>query len=111
MEKIFIGLFAGVQHKLNTGTGGSHDGDKTTATYTLTATTTSHATTTVLPPPEPTIQPPEVRYMRVIISRKFNESLQPVCLTPQCVILSASILSSLDTSQDPCENFYDFSSA
>jgi endothelin-converting enzyme len=36
--------------------------------------------------------------------------LQPVCLTSQCIVLSAAILSSIDDTQDPCENFYDFSS-
>lgn len=35
---------------------------------------------------------------------------QPACLSADCIILSSSILSSLDTSQDPCENFYDFAS-
>lgn len=25
-----------------------------------------------------------------------------------CIVLSAAILSGLDTSQDPCENFYDY---
>ncbi|KAE9406762.1 zincin [Gymnopus androsaceus JB14] len=44
------------------------------------------------PPPSPTAIPEE-----------------PVCLTGDCIMLSASILSSLDTTQDPCENFYEFS--
>lgn len=26
----------------------------------------------------------------------------------QCVVLAGAILSSLDTTQDPCENFYEY---
>lgn len=37
-------------------------------------------------------------------------SSQKPCLEPHCVVLAASILSSLDVTQDPCENFYDFAS-
>ena len=37
-------------------------------------------------------------------------NLQSRCLSPECIMLSASILSSLDRSQDPCENFYEFAS-
>lgn len=117
---IFIGLFAGVQHKLNMERrrhGGGGDGETPlplppitiTATLTTTsvgtsittntqiftttetATATTTATTTLVPHPGPT-PPPH----------------QEACLTPQCILLSGSILSSLDTSQDPCENFYDF---
>ncbi|KAF9233936.1 hypothetical protein BU15DRAFT_90170 [Melanogaster broomeanus] len=57
ISSVFIGLYAGAQHKLNlkNGRGGGE-----------------------------------------------------ICLTKECIILSASILASLDTSQDPCENFYDF---
>ncbi|KXN89731.1 Membrane metallo-endopeptidase-like 1 [Leucoagaricus sp. SymC.cos] len=31
-----------------------------------------------------------------------------VCMDPSCIILAADTLSSLDTTQDPCDNFYDF---
>ena len=39
-----------------------------------------------------------------------DDRIVEACLTSDCITLSASILSSLDTSQDPCENFYDFAS-
>lgn len=35
---------------------------------------------------------------------------QGACLSADCIVLSASILSSLDTTQDPCDSFYDFAS-
>ncbi|KAF5386857.1 hypothetical protein D9615_001643 [Tricholomella constricta] len=108
LTSVFIGLFAGVQHKLNLERGrhGGGDGEKpppgtvtatftttsiVTSTETTTSTSTTTRTTTLAPPPGPTTLPKE-----------------EACLTPQCILLSGSILSSLDTSQDPCENFYDF---
>ncbi|KAF5324773.1 hypothetical protein D9611_004556 [Ephemerocybe angulata] len=109
MSSIFIGLFAGAQHKLSTGRGGGGgDGEKhpeiTTTTRTRTTTTTEYSTTTqvstttttttkvvTLPAPGPTTPP-----------------FEKPCLEPHCVALAASILGSLDVTQDPCENFYDF---
>ncbi|KAI0636818.1 Metalloprotease [Trametes polyzona] len=92
LSSVFIGLFAGAQHKLNTGKGGSTTTIVVTATTTAgsTATTTAISTTTIAAP-VPT-SPPE----------------EPVCLSPSCINLASSVLSSLDESQDPCENFYDF---
>ncbi|PPQ78520.1 hypothetical protein CVT25_011792 [Psilocybe cyanescens] len=93
-SSIFIGLFAGAQHKLGLDHGG---GEHKTVTVTLTSTSVSTSTFTStttfapVPIPEPTTSPEEKR-----------------CLEPHCIILSASILSSIDSSQDPCENFYDF---
>ncbi|KAH9063412.1 Metalloprotease [Lactarius vividus] len=37
-----------------------------------------------------------------------NPPEEKECFTPECVMLSAAILSSLDTTQDPCENFYEY---
>ncbi|KAG6371391.1 Metalloprotease [Boletus reticuloceps] len=155
ISSVFIGLFAGAQHKLNlrNGGGGRDGGDQgngthtetktktvthtttaattlisattttafstaistvfdittigtatktttTTAVYTSvsTYTTTDHVTRTVIVGPEPT-GPPET---------PEPGPSKEACLTKECIILSASILASLDTSQDPCENFYDF---
>ncbi|KZT68178.1 zincin [Daedalea quercina L-15889] len=95
LSSTFIGLFAGAQHKLNTGHGGDSPATVTSTVYataTQTQTSTSTSTSTVsVPGPVPT-GPPE----------------DPACLSADCIILSSSILSSLDSSQDPCENFYDF---
>ncbi|KAF9052689.1 hypothetical protein BJ165DRAFT_1413126 [Panaeolus papilionaceus] len=100
--KVFIGLFAGAQHRISLG----GDKDKVTVTVTATATTTVVSTsrsistatststqTTTLSPPVPT---------------STTRPQPPTCLEPHCIVLSADILSSLDTTQDPCENFYDF---
>ncbi|KAJ7261339.1 hypothetical protein B0H12DRAFT_1106346 [Mycena haematopus] len=88
LSSVFIGLFAGEYTKLKQH---ERDGDKSPPTPTITVTATSVITTTALPPPGPTSPP-----------------VEPACLTSECIILSASILSSLDESQDPCENFFDF---
>ncbi|KAI0720938.1 metalloprotease [Cerioporus squamosus] len=94
LSSVFIGLFAGAQHKLNSGAGGG----QTTVTATTIATTTAQVTTTAIstttvsiPAPAPTGPPAE-----------------PVCISPSCITVASSVLSSLDESQDPCENFYDF---
>ncbi|KAI0727183.1 metalloprotease [Fomitopsis betulina] len=105
LSSIFIGLFAGAQHKLNTGRGQEPPVTVTSTVYntatstqtqtqtqTQTATSTTVSTSTVsVPGPIPT-----------------GPHEEPACLSADCIILSSSILSSLDTSQDPCENFYDF---
>ncbi|KAI0780776.1 Metalloprotease [Trametes elegans] len=92
LSSVFIGLFAGAQHKLNTGHGGGTSTVVVTATTTTTArTTTTAVSTTSVAAPVPT-SPPE----------------EPVCLSASCINLASSVLSSLDESQDPCENFYDF---
>ncbi|KAJ7724074.1 hypothetical protein DFH07DRAFT_871903 [Mycena maculata] len=88
LSSVFIGLFAGEYSKLKQH---ESDGNKPPATITVTATSTAVFTTTAAPPAGPTSPPVE----------------QP-CTSSECIILSASILSSLDVSQDPCENFFDF---
>lgn len=101
LSSVFIGLFAGAQHKLHTQKPSEPTTTTEVRTRTLTATTTAehdHTTTATitrtasLPPvPVPTSPPHE-----------------KACLEPHCIVLAASILSGIDASQDPCENFYDF---
>ncbi|ETW85740.1 metallo peptidase M13 [Heterobasidion irregulare TC 32-1] len=94
LSSVFIGLFAGAQHKLHTPhnePGGQEPPTTVTNTVTVPTTTTAVTTTTIVPAPAPSLPPKE-----------------PVCMTPDCVVLSAAILSSLDTTQDPCDNFYDY---
>ncbi|EJF65996.1 metalloprotease [Dichomitus squalens LYAD-421 SS1] len=98
LSSVFIGLFAGAQHKLNSGEGHGRSTVTVTSTATTTATTTSQATTTAVttttvsvPLPGPTVPPEE-----------------PVCLSPSCISLASSVLLGIDESEDPCENFYDF---
>ncbi|KAJ7074256.1 hypothetical protein C8F01DRAFT_1272809 [Mycena amicta] len=84
LSAVFIGLFAGEYTKLK-----QHerdDGAKPTATITTTVVVTSTAA-----PPGPTGSPAE-----------------EFCITAECIKLSASIISSLDVSKDPCENFFEF---
>ncbi|KAJ7098234.1 hypothetical protein C8R44DRAFT_843505 [Mycena epipterygia] len=84
LSSVFIGLFAGGYSKLKQR---EHNASKSSSTVTVTATSTAVFTTA---PPEPTSGP------------------EQTCITSECIILSASILSSLDVSKDPCENFFDF---
>ncbi|KAI0341783.1 Metalloprotease [Trametopsis cervina] len=112
LSSVFIGLFAGAQHRLNNRKGDDRPGstETQTATATLTvpvtltatsgvittttavSTTTFHTTATVvIPAPVPTGAPDET-----------------TCFSSNCVTLAASIISSLDETVDPCENFYDF---
>ncbi|KAF8894469.1 hypothetical protein BD779DRAFT_1467099 [Infundibulicybe gibba] len=130
LTSVFIGLFAGAQHRLRVekGRNGGGGGDKSpgspitvtaTATYTATsvettvATTTATATATVTATSvsaTTTVATSTVVRSTTVVPRPGPTSppTESPCLTPHCIKLSASILSSLDTSQDPCENFYDF---
>ncbi|KAH7929791.1 zincin [Leucogyrophana mollusca] len=146
IASVFIGLFAGAQHKLNLrgGGGGGGSGDQTetvtvtsttastiisattttavstairttTDTTTTTKTATKTATKTEVKTSVSTYTTTDVRTHTVIVGPEPTGPPAPpgtppsdTCLTPDCIVLSASILSSLDTTQDPCENFYDF---
>ncbi|KAI0319791.1 hypothetical protein OF83DRAFT_1108212 [Amylostereum chailletii] len=91
LSSVFIGLFAGAEHKLKAKPPpGLPPPREITVTNIVPVPTTVIETVTVAPP-APTAPPHE-----------------DACLTADCVKLSAAILSSLDVTQDPCENFYDF---
>ncbi|KAJ7184253.1 Metalloprotease [Mycena filopes] len=85
LSSVFIGLFAGEYTKLKQREHDTPSRPGPTVTVTSTAIVTRTAA-----PPGPT--PPA----------------ENACLTTECIKLSASILSSLDETQDPCENFFEF---
>ncbi|KIR28825.1 endothelin-converting enzyme [Cryptococcus deuterogattii LA55] len=94
LASLFIGLFAGAEssykkEKGKHGSGGGGDWATVTETKTDTQTETVTATTTHVSQPTGTPAP-------------------SICLTPECVQLSASILTALNTSVDPCDDFYQF---
>jgi len=118
LSAVFIGLFAGTYTKWhNRGDGGWETITSTivrtsTITATRTQPTTSvQATTTVQTSIQTSIQTTtavETRTKTVVAPVPTGRPTDGVCFSADCIRLSASILSSLDTSVDPCENFYDF---
>jgi endothelin-converting enzyme len=131
---IFLGLFIGSQHKLRN-VPDTPGGEKPpiTATSVVTApitftsvvtapitftsvitspiTTTAVFTTTVALPvpsaPPERVSPCYLFTPHFVLTRLQKEN---ECFSSECVVLSAAILSSLDTKQDPCENFYEYAS-
>ncbi|WWC89763.1 uncharacterized protein L201_004689 [Kwoniella dendrophila CBS 6074] len=94
LTSLFIGLFAGSENSLkrekNKHDGHNDHGGWKTEYITTTATATATATSTVISP-GPTGKPSK-----------------NICLTPECVVLSSSILQSLNQTVDPCDDFYEF---
>lgn len=91
LASTFVGLFAGAEGTLKRERGKNGQVEWKTETETLTATRTQNHISTTTISATPTGTP-----------------AHKVCLTPECVTLSASIIASLNTSVDPCEYFYEF---
>ncbi|KAG9113365.1 hypothetical protein FRC07_007787, partial [Ceratobasidium sp. 392] len=91
LSSVFIGLFAGAQHRINN----LEPSEPTTITsiatetYTRTKTADGPVTTIIVAPPAPTSSPSP-------------------CLTSECILMASDIINSLDTSKDPCDSFYSF---
>ncbi|ODN83287.1 hypothetical protein L202_01458 [Cryptococcus amylolentus CBS 6039] len=89
LTSLFVGLFASAEQAYKKEKGKHNGGDGGVGWHTVTETETATRTTTEVAKPTGTPAP-------------------AVCLTPECVQLSATILSSLNTSVDPCDDFYQF---
>ncbi|KAH8116927.1 endothelin-converting enzyme 1 [Phellopilus nigrolimitatus] len=103
LTSVFIGLFAGAEHKLNHQRGDPrHPPVTTTISGNPPATTTILGTTSIITSTE--IQTTTVPSAPLPTGKPGSE----LCTTTECVVLSAAILQGLDETQDPCEDFYDF---
>ena len=107
---VFLGLFLGVDQRLSAQNPKEDSGDEKTVTPAPTTISTTTVVTTAQPT-RPTSAPQEVGCQAYPVEIANKELLfQKPCLDRHCIILSASIITSLDTTQDPCENFYEFAS-
>lgn len=104
-----FGLFAGEAVKL-----GQAERGRSTVTETATRTTTVLGPTTTTKP-VPKLPGSNVSSRaRARGGGKLTRAASPqdeVCLTPTCVKVAAGVISALDETVDPCEDFYLFSSA
>ncbi|KAF5358499.1 hypothetical protein D9756_001692 [Leucocoprinus leucothites] len=132
VSSIFIGLFAGAQHKLSL-VGDNKPGGTVTRIFTTTEyhtlphteteifTKTKTATTTTTQVGSTTRVGTVTTTTTYTTTDKVTTTVKPVpvpgptggpekdvCMEPQCIVLAGTILSSLDTTQDPCENFYEY---
>ena len=121
---IFLGLFLGSQHKLRNAPNAPGEEKPpitftsvVTAPITFTSVITSPSTTTAVftttvALPIPSTPPERVSLCYLFTPHFVLTGLQKEngCFSSECVVLSAAILSSLDTTQDPCENFYKYAS-
>ncbi|KAI5123330.1 hypothetical protein M0805_001755 [Coniferiporia weirii] len=140
LTSVFVGLFAGAEHKLGQDRGSKHPHVTDTATKTLIGTSTVFDTSTVVDTTvtvstttATTTEVKDTTDVRTTTEVQTTTRIQTttevqtttllpepplpgptgqpgsnLCTSSECVILSASIIESLDETQDPCENFYEF---
>ncbi|XP_071527173.1 endothelin-converting enzyme homolog isoform X2 [Panulirus ornatus] len=46
--------------------------------------------------------------LHMLLPHTFSSGPGDTCLTPECVMLSGSVLSSMNSSRDPCDDFYEY---
>ncbi|KAF9520534.1 hypothetical protein BS47DRAFT_639027 [Hydnum rufescens UP504] len=91
LSSVFIGLFAGTEQRLSEVPSETTVTEFLTTTKLVTSTRTIVSTTTMVVEPTPAPLP-----------------LIKTCTTPECVILAADVLGSMNMTADPCEDFYEF---